>query len=178
MYPKRHTCFCPNFILKNKQTNKKIQLQKQLFGIVTNVSLRARFQICLILKMGRFKLRGVTCPRSHSYSVAEPGLKIDCSCRPLLWKKKSANNGLHAKMASWPNVHPKIQDRVWFCWLVKCSWLPGEKNLHIDKHSLIIYFKQNTVYVENMILAFEEDSVLSMISHVPWELEGKEELKK
>ena len=39
-------------------------------------------------------------------------------------------------------------------------------------------FKQNTVYVENMILAFEEDSVLSMISHVHWELEGKEELKK
>lgn len=34
------------------------------------------------------------------------------------------------------------------------------------------------MYVENMILAFEEDSVLSMISHVHWELEGKEELKK
>ena len=53
-----------------------------------------------------------------------------------------------------------------------------EKNLHINKHSLIIYFKQSTVYVENMILVFEEDSVLSMIGHVPWELEGKEELKK
>ena len=31
--------------------------------------------------------------------------------------------------------------------------------------------------VENMILVFEEDSVLSMISHGTWELEGKEGLK-
>lgn len=50
--------------------------------------------------MGKLKIRGVTCPRSHWYLVAEPGLKfkIDCSRKPLLWKQ-SANNGLSAKMA-------------------------------------------------------------------------------
>ena len=39
------------------------------------------------------------------------------------------------------------------------------KKLHIDKYSLTIYFKQSTMNVENMILVFEEDSVLSMIRH-------------
>ena len=43
----------------------------------------------------------------------------------------------------------------------------GQDAILACKPLFALFFKQSTVYVENMILAFEEDSVLSMISHVP-----------
>ena len=131
--------------------------------------------MCPILQMRRLKLRGITCPKSHSHLVADSGLKLKiCSSyKPLLW-----NQG----MVHVPRCHPassacpKVDIKLYFpSWLVKHPWL--ENNLPTDKHLSSIYSKQSTVYIESLVSVFEEDSFFKT-RHVTWRPEAKEKLRK